>query len=244
MLIWLASYPRSGSRLMRTALRSGWGIEGHSVFDRAERARRLGSRLPRRGPARDPRIRRFRKREGLQVMKTHLLVHARTSDPALVLVRDGRDSCVSYAHLIKGGEGPAQLRERSYEEVLLSLIEQRGKPFGSWSESVQAWTGRAAPAAIVRYEDLRVDPHGVARGALAELGLELGEPGGPMPSIEQMRRANPAVVRSGRTGGWREEMPERAIERFAELHGEALVRLGYEPSADPSRWATSLDAEG
>lgn len=236
MLIWVASYPRSGNRLIRTALSSGWAIPSHTVFDTNERARRLG--IPRRRrPAADRRIRDFRGSEGPELLKTHLLAHAGSPDPALVLVRDGRDAVVSFARFLAAGQGdPEWLSALRFEDVLLWVIEQRGDPFGGWSESVRVWTQRSAPVSVVRYEELRADPQGVARRALARLGTELGEPRRPMPSLEQMRSANPAIVGPGRVGGWREQMSARALERFGELHGDALVELGYERSADPGDW--------
>jgi hypothetical protein len=138
------------------------------------------------------------------------------------------------------GLGPG----RSFEELWMSVIETRNATFGDWSASVEAWIDRETTTAVVRFEDLRLDPQGVARDALSGIGVEVGQPRDRMQTLEEMRAADPTVVRSGRIGDWREEMPERAIERFAELHGEVLVRLAYESSPDPSEWARSLEAEG
>jgi hypothetical protein len=239
VLIWVASYPRSGNRLIRIALSTGWGIPGPSVFDAAERARAEGKRrLP--NPERDPQIKAFRRSGGPSFLKTHLLAHADSPDPAVYLVRDGRDSVLSYAHFI--AERPPLARGRGFEELLMWQIGRSGGQFGSWSESYRAWSGREAPTAIVRFEDLREDPQGVARAKIAELGVELGPARGEMWSFERMRREDPTVVRRGQVGDWRREMPAAAIERFAELHGETLVDLGYERSADPAEWR--LEPEG
>ena len=35
-----------------------------------------------------------------------------------------------------------------------------------------------------------------------------------------------------------------AVERFAELHGETLVRLGYESGVDPAEWGSVAVADG
>lgn len=241
MLIWVASYPRCGNRLIRIALSAGWGFDGPSVFDAAERARADGHReLP--DPERDPQIEDRRKDPGPNFLKTHLVAHAAAADRGLYLVRDGRDSLVSYAHFIE--QRQALGRERGFEQILLWLIERSGGDFGSWSQSVGAWTAREAPTEVVRFERLREDPLAVTREAVGLLGVELGEPAGEMPSLEQMREADPSVVRGGRVGDWRDEMPEAAVERFAELHGETLVRLGYERSADPADWGPVDVAEG
>ncbi|HKJ36101.1 MAG TPA: sulfotransferase domain-containing protein [Solirubrobacterales bacterium] len=233
MLIWVASYPRSGNRLIRIALSTGWRIDGPSVFDAAEQARAKGKRrLP--DPARDPQIKAFRKAGGNNFLKTHLIAHADTPDPALFMVRDGRDSVLSYAHFMAGR--PALAQGRTFEQLLRELIERSGGQFGSWSECWRLWSEREAPTAIVRFEELREDPQGVARAKVAELGVELGPPQGEMWSFERMRSEDPSVVRRGQVGDWRREMPPEAIERFAELHGETLVELGYEQSPDPADW--------
>ncbi len=241
MLIWVASYPRCGNRLIRTALSAGWGFDGPSVFDAAERARAEGKRrLP--NPKRDPQIKACREDIGPNFLKTHLLAHAGSKDRALLLIRDGRDSLVSYAHFMH--QRPALARQRTYEQILLWLIERGGGDFGSWSQSVDAWTGRSAPTEIVRFERLRQDPLGIAREGVGLLGVDLGEPAGEMQSLERMREEDPSVVRSGRVGTWRREMPAAAVERFAQLHGETLVRLGYESSVDPAEWGSVAVADG
>ncbi len=235
MLIWIASYPRSGNTLMITALSEGWGTQSTSVFDRVD-----GPDGPTRTPAIDhPQINECRRADGPRMLKTHLKAHADSPDPAIFLVRDGRDSVVSYAHFVQ--DRPAKARPRfaegrDFDELVMFLIEEGSRPFGTWSESVASWTQRRAPTEIVRYESLRDDPLFVTRQAVSALGVELGEPVGRMPSFDQMHASNPLVVRAGRVGDWRRELPDRAIERFAELHGETLVELGYESSSDPAEW--------
>lgn len=236
MFVWISSYPRSGNSLSMAALGGAWGLPVNSVFARSESEIRAGkqpSELPRNAAIIDE----LRQREGISLLKTHLVLHADTPEPAIHLVRDGRDAIVSYAHL-SHSIGDARLPLDSVESTMLALVDDGDHPFGDWTTAIHAWTERDAPTEIVRFEDLRERAIEVLGRAAENLGLGLDEPTwAGNPDIGLMRDISlPGLVRSGKVGGWREEMSEQVIERFAARHGETLVELGYEQSADPSDW--------
>ncbi len=236
MLIWVASYPRSGNRLFRTALQTGWRIRSETVFDDAERAKGTGEEAWE-DPLSADVIAAARESEEPRFVKTHLVDHADTPDPAIVLIRDGRDALVSHARFtLAQAPRPPRRPEAALRRTISRLIETENR-FGPWSRSVRAWRERPAPTAVVRFEELRSDPQRVAREALGAHGIEPGEPLRPMPSIETMRKHAPAeLVGSGAVGGWREQLTSRQRARFAALHGELLVELGYATSSDPREW--------
>jgi hypothetical protein len=226
VICWVASYPRSGNNLFRTGLLRYCGVRAATVFEEQAAAplqvfretrplsllRELGPTVP---------------------VKTHRPGDAADPAAAVYLVRDGRDSIVSYAHFLlsAGGATPsaAELHERMAE-----LVEgHRG--FGTLSAHVETWTTRQAPTHLVRFEDLVHDPVATVREAAAELGLPLPPlRGNPQPpEFDRHRAAHPRHYRRGITGSWRTEMPAEVEARFWELHGECMQRLGYErESAD------------
>jgi len=233
-MIWLASFPRSGSTFLRIVLDEVYGIES-STFHRGESY-----------PVDEDYA-------GYPVVKTHLLpdelVPSDPSIPAVYLVRDGRDCVVSLAHYRKQLIAP----ESDFEVNLREAIEASGgSHFGGWSEHVRRWSARAS--LTIRFEELIADPI----GCVERLGpwLDL-----PEPRVERLPRLSDlkskdfkygsgvehgfdraarehcrtAKFRRDRTGAWRDELPERLHLEFLHLHGAELIRLGYvEPPARSS----------
>ena len=157
-------------------------------------------------------------------VKTHDLPRDDTF-PAIVLVRDGRDAVVSYAHFVLKTEHGVEMPERGrlFEKTLEELIV--GEQIGGWSGNVSAWIERAGWASVVRYEDLIEDPINVVGGTLARLGLGVESNGATPPSFEELHAFSPWFFRRGKPGCWREEMPKHLQELFIEKHGDTLVQI-------------------
>ncbi len=233
-MIWLASYPRSGSTFLRIVLDEAYGIES-STFH-----------LQKEYPVDEDYA-------SYPVVKTHLLpdelIPGDPSIAAVYLVRDGRDCVVSLAHYRKQLLAP----ESDLEANLLAAIEAaEGSYFGGWSEHVRQWSRRAA--LVIRFEDLIVDPIGCAEQLRPWMNLP--EPRvDRLPSFadlrskdfkygsgvqhgfhaDQRKRWRRGKFRRGRVGAWEDELPERLHLRFLRLHGRELLRLGYvEPPLVPS----------
>lgn len=220
MIVWVASFPRSGNNLFLLTLRRVFGAITGSALNSTSLASRLAL-----SHGEDP-VTAARERDEAVFVKTHRLPEADDTDPAIYLVRDGRDSLVSYAHYMKarGGEKFGSL---SFEQAAAVLIARKDHPFGSWSANVRAWTGRDAPTEIVRFEELIEDPVEVVRNAVRSLGMSLLEPQGEVPRFQDLHDRNPMVFRRGKVGSWRSELPERLERRFWRLHGAEMRALGY-----------------
>jgi len=170
---------------------------------------------------------------------------------AIYLVRDPRDVAVSLAHhntttidaaialmnrpdgaLCRGRRGqPPQLRQQ-----LLG-----------WSGHVASWLGQTdVPAHLMRYEDMRADPHRAFAAALgfaerpasaediarairhadfAELQRQERERG----FTERLSRSSP-FFRAGEVGGWRGELTGEQVAALERAHAPMMARLGYELS--------------
>jgi hypothetical protein len=230
MIIWLASYPRSGNTLFRILLHHVFGLQTHSVYSAA--------RLAERNPDDASRLlsltgqlevecdlELLRATSGMHFVKTHDLPAGDTS-AAIVLIRDGRDAVVSYAHYVLNTEHGIDRPGRDlFETTLKQLII--GDNFGGWSRNVNAWISRVGHDAAIRYENLIEDPVNIAADALRRLGVKGELAARPLPSFPELHATIPWFFRRGKTGSWREEMPSHLQELFLERHGDTLLRLGY-----------------
>lgn len=244
MLVWVASYPRSGNTLVLTVLRD---VYGTTRLGTALQEDRLGLELrppdlpPGSGASAEPfrlppelaglanpeLVEALRELPETFFIKTHRLAESADEAPAVYIVRDGRDALVSYSHYVAEHD-VARYRGLSFENRLARLIRGgRGHPYGSWSENVATWTARSAPTIVIRFEELIADPVQVVTDAMRALGIDLPRPVGRLASFEQLRARRPRIFRRGEIGGWRQEMPPGLQRRFAQVHGDQMRALGY-----------------
>ena len=220
MIVWVASFPRSGNNLCLLTLSKVFDAETGSVLNPESLASRLEL-----DPDADLRA-SLRELDEMVYVKTHRVADPEDVDPALYLVRDGRDSLVSYAHFMRE-RGDERFASLSFEETLAALLEREDHPYGSWSGNVRSWLGRDAPTHVLRFEDLVADPVRAVRDAMTALGIALPEPGGRLPPFEELHRRNPLVFRRGKVGSWKSELPPDLERRFWRVHGAEMEALGY-----------------
>jgi hypothetical protein len=217
MLIWLASYPRSGSALTQVILWQCFGISvATSVKSNADVTPALVRfRGPQRYPASlsIPEIANLARDESDPVVvKSHAL--PADKDPAIVVVRDGRPVMRSYARFKTEVLGrPTTIRE---------LIEDKRD---SWSRHVNAWLDHDAPKIVLRYEDLRVGDQNSIDAIGAFLGIQ--QTGQFSASVDSLREIRPTHIRDAGNEPGIEEIEQDHSEAFWSQHGEAMERLGY-----------------
>lgn len=233
MIVWLASYPRSGNTYYRLLLHHLYGQCTYSQYNDAL-FMEMGAQgiigheqLPAPLSELDGEAR-------LYFVKTHdLPVDHR---PAICLVRDGRDVMVSFARYNKTyapnqpdrASNPQPVDAETFSTSLRKLITV-SKQFGGWSRNVLSWLSRdrGAGLVVVRYEDLLRDPAGELVRSLGVLNISFERGGGALPSFEELHRRWPEFFRKGKTGSWREEMTDELHELFWQHHGDAMRALGY-----------------
>ena len=215
MIVWLASYPRSGNNWFRVVAQRLFGISSVSIYgdDRAPESAGTLARM-----AEEPLP---------YLVKTH--EQAQDRNPAVYLVRDGRDALVSYAWFISAMEKAGRIKRepRPFEEILRFLITTDAD-FGGWSSHVLGWLRRSAPVAVVKFEDLIKDPEDCIRSAFEKVGIS-AEPqaGQTLPTFGELHERSPSIFRKGEVGGWKAEMPDDLHEIFCQRHGAAMQKLGY-----------------
>ncbi len=221
MLIWLASYPRSGNTFMRLLLSKAFDVPTWSYYDFDAKTDRAFERAAGRDqPEFESSAAVCEAAEahpGPCFVKTHELPDPDDTRPAVYLVRDGRAAVVSYWHYRQdlAGESPS----------LADVIE--GRVWGSdWSTHVQAWMLSQRPNTLVlRYESLVADPH----AALAHIAAFAGLPP-PAPTrlkFDALHEVEPKFFRVGSNDANLAELRGDDLALFSRCHGDAMRAAGY-----------------
>jgi hypothetical protein len=240
MIVWLASYPRSGNTLLRTVLRQTMDL--HSLPERTEWQRMIREGTP---PTETDMV--FGEihpdrswEEFYAPAKSSNEVHlVKTHEPpmddqnAIYVVRNGRKAIYSYlkfhqSHLPQVGRD------------LFDLVT--GHDFyGDWTSHYRAWHQGAGNGArlVVRYEELCSATPTLLRRLAAFVGhsSEPREWNNPFATLHEQQ---PDVFREGRTdwkrpAEWREEIEWL----FSVYHNGLMAELGYEeeePLDDRNLW--------
>lgn len=221
MVLWLASYPRSGNTLARMIIHAGSGLPTYSVHENGEWARHGGPIAKLIGHKKLPKLpEKLVGHEKLFIIKTHHGVVRTGKSPTIYVVRDGRDAIVSYAHYGVGGGKTCQ------DSLLDGLV--RGKlGWGLWGDRVLEWKARKFPTAYVRYEDMLEAPYESVQRALDHLGIALELRPQPLETFGRLHEMDSEFFRKGKVGGWRREMPPELHELFWELHEGGMRAYGY-----------------
>jgi Sulfotransferase domain len=220
MIVWVASYPRSGSNLTMLTVGRIFGFRKGLTSHPRKTLRRFSL------PPTNELLPALTALDEPIFVKTHRMPSPDDAAPAIYLVRDGRDAVVSFAHYTRG-RGQRGYANLEFADALHKIIT-RATPIGTWSDNVRAWTGRAAPTAVVRFESLIKNPAAAIGEAIDSLGLTPPKRRKNLPSFDELRARDPVMFRRGRTGTWREEMPPELEELFWKLHGPQMEALGYE----------------
>ncbi len=233
MIVWLASYPRSGNTLLRATFKSHFGIESCSVYASESELPLPGWQAMAGHVDRPDSLQRMTEAEETYFVKTHELRpdHHR----AIYVVRDGCHAAVSYAHYIRrfsrGFLGIKWLpvappRNWNFRRVLRRVILGECD-FGSWSDHVRAWSASRS-VVVVRFEDLVADPAACVGRALAEVGHR-AEPraAGTVPTFTELKSKWPKFFRKGAIARGSGEMPKPLLDLFWEKHGPVMRTLGY-----------------
>ncbi len=227
MIVWIASFPRSGNTFLRIVLNRLYGVRTSVVYDVDGVADRLGPSLV--GFEERPgTFAAMRESPQLHLVKTHRprdeLVLA--GDKAICLVRDGRDCLVSWARQ-QSEDGV-----RCFADVLRDLVvAPAGRGAGQWGRNVLSWLQPAHPGRVVlRYEELIDDPRAAVRRVTGALDLGLAPAASAViPGFAELHRVDGRFFRRGLAGTYRDELPGDLHQAFWDQPGNAaaMALLGW-----------------
>jgi hypothetical protein len=221
MIIWLASYPRSGNTLLRQIL---WQVFDHPTYSDSNDPKDLGiheagAKLVGHRNYTPPWSDFYvaaKEDSTLTLVKTH---HPPKDDErAIYIVRDGRAAIVSYFHLLR------DLRGRT--EICLDAVIRGETPLGSWSKNLDHWQPQVRPdTLLLRFEDLRHRTEQCIRSVSEFTGLA---PVRPWENpLVKLREAMPGFVRHGSNRSNIAELGRADLQLFWALHGGWMNTLGY-----------------
>lgn len=203
-VVWIASYPRSGNKFMRLLLESA-GVETYSVYaNKAWKEKPLPISIV-----------EMHASTKLYALKTHE-TPMQDAYRSILIVRDGRDAVVSFAHLQTDETTlAANVKRKARFDQMVNNVAS------SWWSDMAAWRNRGP---VVRFEDLIADPETVAGKLLSDLGVS-----GTVkaPSFTDLHAQRPNYFRSGQVGQWRQHMPKDIQRKFWEIHGPTMLSFGY-----------------
>jgi len=212
VLIWVASFPRSGNTFLRIVLHRRYGVSTSVIYDSDGVAERVGAELI--GYADRPAsLVEMRVAFEPHFIKTHRPygVEVDSADRAICLVRDGRDALVSWARMLSADD-PAR-----FATVLRQLVEDdAGRSSRSWGMNVLSWLQQPAPhRVLLSYADLIADPVTAADRVMAVVAPAL-QPNkdAVIPGFDELRRADPDFFRRGKVGSHVDEFPPELRELF------------------------------
>jgi hypothetical protein len=229
MILWLASFRRSGKALLRMVLRQAFGLHSCSIHNHLGF---IGSNPE----ARDAVGHLFIEGSIQEFYQNSLYaagwVPTKTHDPpmdqapAIYVVRDGRAALVSCWNYLQ------RVRQR-HDLTLGDVIRGESTKFGSWSIHLRRWAPHLRPRTLLlRYEDL-LDNANVALGEIASFtGRE------PVVqwenNFQRMNAAFPNFFNAGSNAENIEQMTPQDRDVFWSLHGECMKTFGYANEARPS----------
>ena len=201
----LASYPRSGSTMVRISLAKQFGQATGSLYDESKRSSIYRDAVNDSG---DTIV------EG-SFIKTHEPARERISHPTIIVVRHPRDLFISLRRWYRQANGA----EYTPEELVVGQ-----HPWGDWSEWVRSWVKNGPPNAFwIRYDLFDAAALGRAMG--------WGQPSPvDVPRLGQLRGTDSLMFGPG--GYSRSELAECWTAEREQLlwfrHGSVMSMLGFE----------------
>ena len=234
MIVWLASYPRSGNTLLRILLHQTLGITSYAEHNQPIVENEMTGGFLVFQEDWETFYQKASDSTDAVFVKTH---HPPKDDqPAIYVVRDGRKVYTSYAAFHQRFNGP---RGPSLLELVLGLDY-----YGSWSDHFRAWApAQRGNTLLLRYEDL-VQP---SASCLAQIAGFLGQ-GAPPKSwqnpFKRLQAMDAGFFRQGETR-WRGDPawsdPIDAL--FFQRNGTLMQELGYASQDEVSLAGSQLAPE-
>jgi hypothetical protein len=222
MIVWIASYPRSGSTFIRVILNSIFNIKTHSIYDDkfdigadGKTSKVVGHEfLPD-----DFDVQKIRADKEPFYLKTHELPDSRISesDKVIYLIRDGRDSVLSFTKYLN----TFFMKDKGTIDVI-----NGDTVVGAWGDHVAAWNPKEkSNTLLIRFERLVQNPSSF----IEKIGdfLNLKPNSGTIPTFSELHEINPQFFRSGKLNSWEDSFTEEEVNAFWEKNYTQMIEYGY-----------------
>lgn len=227
MIVWLASYPRSGNTFIRTLFNQAFGLETWSVYsDSLDIAanQSLADMVGHKSVPEDFDWQNARSDEHIHVIKTHeLFSDDYAADKAIVLLRDGRDATVSFYHHQKNFGNKIGMED---------IID--GSPLGfSWAQHEKSWREAADQGVeilFLRFEDFVRDPESAISTISDFLAIEASKV--HIPTFEELNKLSPNFFRQGKSAAYSDAMNNETQRYFWLVNGQRMEANGYNRDLD------------
>ena len=223
MIVWLASYPRSGNTFFRVILNCIFGIQTNSLYgDKKDIAadKQTSELVGHKDLPDDFSIERAREQDTVYYIKTHELKDKRVApdDKVIYLIRDGRESTLSFTfHQNIYSSASIVLRDTIYGNNFI----------GSWGEHVQSWDPENRDKTLlIKFEELIDSPISFIEIISSFLGIK--PINNKIPTFDELKKINPTFFRSGKKDKWKSVYTKADEVAFYLRNTQPLISFGYE----------------
>jgi hypothetical protein len=231
MIVWLASYPRSGNTMLRTMMQRAFGLRSFSMYDDTTDVGSTPEIREQTGHAFldssfDEFYRNRKSSPELNLVKTHQ--PPIDDGRAIYIVRDGRSAVISWYNML------VRLRKRD-DVTVQDIIRGEKVQWGHWSGHVKAWDPMHRPATLLlRYTDLVEN----ADEALDRIAAFINMPrvGVWKNNFDELHRLFPEFFHRGSDEKNLAQMSPVDEAIFWRLHGECMRDMGFALDVY-ARWA-------
>jgi len=205
MITWIASYPRSGNTFFRMIFSESFKIEAYTIYKGGK-------------PYIPDTIENLRHDDKMYYIKTHgLPTKEMKDDKVIYLLRDGRESTVSYKNYLKDFSGT----NATLNEIISGCFG-----YGSWSEHVRQWNpSERQNTFLIRFEDLIAEPEKTLYNIADFINMPIKEVN--VPSFEELHKRGPKFFRSGKTDSWKEDYSEMEHLYFWMISQKEMEKYSY-----------------
>lgn len=235
MIIWLASYPRSGNTFFRVILNSIFEIKTYSIYNDKdigsdeETSNVVGHNiLPQNFD-----LEEMRRSKQIYYIKTHEHYDQKVSpeDKVIYLIRDGRESTLSFTkHQNIYGKKNKTLFDTIYGDTWI----------GSWGEHVKSWEKFPKGNILYIHFEALTDHPSEQIGSIANF-LDIHAVNNRIPTFEELKTTNPKFFRSGKKDSWKDAYSQEEHIAFWYKHAKVMEKYGYLDSKPEIFNRTELD---
>ncbi len=229
MIVWLASYPRSGNTLLRTIFKHCLNLFSYAdepVYQKNSLRNNpeLVGHIERTEPW-ETFYEKARSVSDIVLVKTHNL--PRDNQPFIYIIRDGRSAVQSYRQF--------HLKYNKVDKSLVSII-LGDDVYGDWATHYYQWNLRPVKKLLLRFEDIV----NISRSQLEQLANFIDHKGDVKPwrnPIKDLRGIEPDFFNKGNTSFVPGDEWTSAVDYiFNKIYRMLMAELGYEKniSADLS----------